>query len=258
MMIPRAVSQMGTGLFLMSRFLIAYLLVSIIYRRQIRSIKFKDISRGAILGFLVFLLYLFQSVSLSKASSFEEATLLSISIVLIPFLSVFIFKAKPSKVEVIATIVCIVGLCLLGSIPDVISLLSILLIALHIVFTAHFVKESNPVHLVVAQTAVGTICSMFVCNKDIPTGVDLISWGIVFYTAIIATTWGLLTQTRAQRVVSPVKIGLILTLQPCFIGLICMSFGLYQVSSVEVIGIGLILGGLVAICKGRGKNAQEV
>ncbi len=251
---PKAISQMGAGFFSMSRFLIAYLLVSIIYRADIKSIKFKDISRGMILGCLIFLLYFSQDISLSKGSPFEEAVFLSFSVVLIPFLSIPILKTSPPKREIVATFACIIGLCLLWTSFDIMGVASAILIALHIVLTANFVKKSSPVHLVVIQTATATLCSIFVYNKAILPGMGLISWVVVFYAALIVTAWGLLIQTRALIVASPVKVGLIFALQPCFVGLIWISLGLYQVSGRILIGIVLILGGLAVVWRDWGKN----
>jgi len=251
---PRAISQMGIGFFSMSRFLIAYLLVSIIYRADIRSIKFKDIARGITLGCLIFLLYLSQGIFLPKGSPLEEAVFLSFSVVLIPFLSIPILKVIPLKREIAAIVTCIIGLCLLWTGFDIVGIASAILIALHIVLTANFVKKSNPVHLVVVQTATATLCSIFVYNKAILPGMGLISWVVVFYAALFVTAWGLLIQTRAQIVASPVKVGLIFALQPCFVGLIWIFLGLYQPSGRELIGIALILAGLAVVWRDWGKN----
>lgn len=237
-----AIEQMGRGLFLTSTFMTAYLILSLIYRKSLQIIRFQDVKRGLLLGLFLFGIALC-AVSLKGSS---RITLFFFP-VLLPLLSMVVIKVKPKKREILATLIGVTGLALFGIVPGYVGAIGAVLIALYLILSALYIRDSRPEHLLTAQTALATVCSMVLAGAHMPSAIALSSWGVVLGCGIVGAGWGLSTLTRSLQTVSPIQAGLVLGMTPCILA-IWTSPGCPAIEPRIIIGmIFLAAGCLMAI-----------
>ena len=237
---PYSISQMGTGLFLMSRFMAAYLVISIIYRGHLKHISFHDISRGIILGCILFVFILIQARALQNGAVLNYTRLLVFSCAVIPVLTMVIMKQRPSIVEISAIILsCAGGICL-GMSLRLEGVAGLLLLALYVALTCSFVRKSRAEFLAAVQLAVATLCSLPLIGRDLVQGIDLQAWLILLFVSFAATAGAVVFLTKALSIIPAAKSGCILLTQVCVVELICIYSGMNPVDSRMTLGIVLI------------------
>ena len=92
------------------RFLIATAGLSLIFIKKIRAMDKHTFLRGVILGVVLALAYVAQTLGLKYTTPGRNAFLTSSYCVMCPFLIWFMFKKKPKLYNLIAAILCIVGI----------------------------------------------------------------------------------------------------------------------------------------------------
>lgn len=236
------------------RFLIGIILLSLVFFKKLKNIKKSTIIKGSIIGVFLYLAFALQTVGLVYTTPSKNAFLTAVNVVIVPFITFFIFKRKMDKFELIGALLAIIGIGVLSlklsggiNFGDFLSLLCAVAFAFHIFYTAQFVKNEDPVLLTVVQmaaaTVLGFIVVLFKGDTNFVSNFEGVS--AVLYLGVFSTTIAFLLQTVAQKYTTETKAAIILSTE-AFWGMVFSIIILSEVLTGKmVIGATLILAAII-------------
>jgi drug/metabolite transporter (DMT)-like permease len=209
---------------------------------------------AAVLGVFLFAGYQLQTWGLVWTSPSRSAFLTGLSVVMVPFISVALFKRPLVIPAVVGAAVAIFGLYLLtdagtskGTLRgDLLTVGCAVAFAFHIALTERYAVRHAPFPLVAAQLI---LCAVAFA-VSIPAGQLRVDWssgfvGAVVLTGLLATTLAIGLQTWAQARTSAVRAALIYALEPVFASGYAALTGGEILGARELTGGGLIIFGVV-------------
>lgn len=236
------------------RFLIGIILLSIVFFKKLKNIKKSTIIKGTIIGVFLYLAFALQTVGLVYTTPSKNAFITAVNVVIVPFIAFFIFKRKMDKFELFGALLAIIGIGVLSlklsvgvNFGDFLTLLCAVAFAFHIIYTAKFVKNEDPVLLTVVQMAAATVLGFIVVLFKGETNFVSNFEGVsaVLYLGIISTTIAFLLQTVAQKYTTETKAAIILSTE-AFWGMVFSIIILSEVLTGKmVIGATLILAAII-------------
>ncbi len=210
--------------------------------------------KGWVLGLFLFGSYLFQTLGLKYTTPSNAAFITSLSVILVPL--VLVAKGKKlSTLNIISFSIATVGLALLTinfanfklNLGDIIVLGTAICLAIQIVYTDQFVKDTSPIDLTIAQLLCTTILSLLVAvifesnnYAMIQTYSNAVFFALLL-TALFATIYAFFVQTFSQKSINPILIAIIFTFEPVFALLTSLWVGEETVTIIRVAGMTLIL-----------------
>lgn len=215
------------------RFVIATLLLGIIFFKRLKKAKFEDIKSGILVGLFLFGGFATQTVGLNYTTAGKQAFITATNVVMVPFIYWAISKKKPDNYEVFGAILCFVGIGILsldGSLTmgygDFLTLICAVFFALHISTVGHFAKNTDPFVLSVVQLGTAAILSIIAALIFEPRMVEIQSEAIIpiIYLAIFSTSLAFLIQTVAQKYTTSVHTAIILSLEAVFGSVLALIF----------------------------------
>lgn len=211
--------------FLFLRFVIASVLMGVIFFNRLRGISMETIGAGVVLGLLLTVAYISQTEGLQYTSASNSAMITGLYMVLIPFCMLIYPGRRPPLVSVLGIVVAIPGLCLLTqysltgvNVGDVITFITAMSCAWHIILTGEFTKRHPLVPLVIVQF----VCAALICGVVLLfrgggfSPVPPIGWFTLVITAIFATCFAFMVQAAAQRVIDSTRTGIIFAMEAVF------------------------------------------
>jgi drug/metabolite transporter (DMT)-like permease len=208
------------------RFAVATLAIGIFTVPKIKHVKASDLKGGMIIGLMLFLGFATQTIGIQYTTAGKSAFLTGTNVVMVPFISWFIYKKRPDVFAITAAVMCFIGVSLLTSgtklgamaAGDLWALSCALFFALHIITTGIFVKKINPALLTLIQFVTVTILAfiaayfiegpMYLPTVSAMTG--------VLYLGVFSTCVAFFIQTSAQKHTSDTHAAIILSLESLF------------------------------------------
>lgn len=208
------------------RFTVAAVVLALAFRTHWKRMDRSCWWRGAVMGAFLYAAYTVQNLGLMETTPGKNAFFTSVYCVIVPFLYWVVDRQRPDKFNVLAALLCIVGVGLVSwdgglsiGYGEWMTLLSGLLYACHIVATSKFAKGRDVFLLTVIQfgtTAVccwvGTLITGGFPAEELPAK----AWWVLIYLAVAATTLALLFQNIGQKYTSPSSAAVLLALEAPF------------------------------------------
>ena len=213
--------------FLTYRFLLATLVLIIIFWKKIRGINKTILRKGSLIGVFLFLGYTFQTVGIKYTSATKAGFITGLSVVLVPIISLFFMKEKVSRNSIIGAFLALIGLWFLNytnsfsfNFGDFLVLLCAFSFAMHITSVGLYSKKLDYVLLVIVQLATVSILSLFLAVIFERPALNLsysfnVWWGIMFM-GVFATAFAFYMQNRFQRYSTATKTAIIFSGEPIF------------------------------------------
>ena len=232
------------------RFLIAFVISLIFLQKKIFPIKIKEILYSLILSVLLFMVFITMTIGVKYTTATNASFLISLSVIFIPFFSWIFNKEKPKKSIFIVLIIALIGIMLLTldknlefHIGDILCLICSLLFSFHVLITERFVKNNNPITLGVLQFGGVAILSFLVQYPiekfTLPKNEKF--WISLMILSVFCTALAYIIQTVSQKKLSSTLIGLILSLEPIFSGILGYFILNEYLSPRQYIGAFLLL-----------------
>ncbi len=231
------------------RFTLGAILLGVIFHKHLRSVDFKAIVNGCLMGLFLFLGYSLQTIAIMYTTPGKNAFLTAVYCVIVPFLFWAVNKTRPDRYHLSAAVICITGIgfvCLRGDLTigfgDLLTLICGFFYAAHIVVTAKITQTKDPIQMTVIQFACAAVLSWIVAlsSEAFPTQITPGSlWGLL-YLGIFATTIALLLQVVAQKHTHPSAASIILSLEAVFGVAFSMLFYGEQLTPQLCLGFVLI------------------
>jgi drug/metabolite transporter (DMT)-like permease len=215
------------------RFLMAGAVMLIILWYTGRPV-FKHFKQGLWLGFLLFFLYVPQTIGLGITTAANSGFITGLFVAFVPFFLILVFKRKPTVMEILAVVISLLGLWILTgglrdiNTGDILTLAAAMTYALHLLFADKYMKaELDPYVLSCQQfLTVGLLGLISVILFDLPLSISSLSvGGIVIFLAVFPTLLAFVVQLLAQKITSPLKVSLIFALEPVFAGIFAWTLG---------------------------------
>lgn len=207
------------------RFIIATLLLCIVFWKKIKIITKKDIKAGFIVGIFLFGGFATQTVGLQYTTPGKQAFLTATYVVIVPFLSWVINQKRPDGYSIIAAFITLIGIGMLSlenslniGLGDSLTLLCAVLFAAQIVAISFFTSDIDPVVLTIIQLAV---CALFstavaVIFEPAPRGMGIQGIMSILYLGLFSTMLALIIQNVAQKYTTETHAAIILSLESLF------------------------------------------
>ena len=244
--------------FLTYRFLLASSVIFLIFRKKLKRITIQTVSKGFLLGLLLFIGYFGQTVGTQFTTATKTAFITGISVVLVPVFSFFWIREKIGFNSIIGVALAMAGLFLMNSNGklfhinkgDALVFLCAIGFALYIVAVHVYTKEYDYVQLVFIQLVtvflMSFLMSLLFEREALHFSYNLpVLWAIAV-TGIFATAFALYLQNRFQQYSSPTKIAIIFSSEPVFGALFSHlilgeTIGLFGVIGGIAIFIGMLI-----------------
>ncbi|MDF2888157.1 MAG: protein of unknown function transrane [Lacrimispora sp.] len=209
------------------RFTIAFAALAMVFWKRLKRVGKTDIICGLVLGFFLFISYFFQTYGLKYTTASKNAFITTLYVILVPFLHWFFNRKKPSKNNVGAAAIAVIGLGFVSlegdlrvNIGDFMTLICGVFFAFHIVFVDRYTENHDPIILTVMQMAVAAGLS-WVVAPVLEGGLDLSvidhSMAVsLLYLGIFSTMICFLLQNMGQKHLSPNTSSIILSFESVF------------------------------------------
>lgn len=256
-----------TPLYIISiRFIMAFTMMAIGFRKELMTLTRKDIKGGAIVGTVLFIAFATQLVALQYTAAGKQAFLAGTYVVMVPFISWWLHKKRPDTSSFVGAFICFMGIGLLTlneslsiGFGDSLTLFSSMFFAGHIISNGYFVDDIGPVKLTIVQF--GTVALLSTVSAFIfepfPTNVAANGIYAVIYLGVLCTGVAYFLQTIGQKYALSTHTAIILSLEAVF-GSVLALFILGEVFTFKmVLGCASILAAILIIeLKGSSKEEE--
>ena len=214
------------------RFFFSALIVGALFWKRVRPhLDASTLRCGAVLGILSGTAFVVQNIGLTDTTPGRNAFLTATYCVMVPFVNWAVARRRPGATSIVAAALGILGVGLLSlgddfsvglSWGDMLTLVSAVLYALHIVAVARFSASGHEVMTMtvtqLAMSAVVSLAAALALEGVIDFGVfaDLGIWGALFYLVILSSAVCMVVQNLGQAHVPPAPASLLLSLESVF------------------------------------------
>lgn len=253
-MIKSSLTTVEPFTFTALRFSLAFVVLSPIAWRRRARLGQQAIIAGAVAGMFLFVGFALQTVGLHYTTASKAGFITSLCVVAVPFLAWALLRQVPSPLASLGVVVATAGLALLsfkddwtlGS-GDVLMLVCAIAMAVQVVLVGKYAPHVDFVALATLQILMVAVASgaCALALERVPASLSVDAVMAIAFTGIAATALVNLVQCRAQAFTTPMRAGLIYSLQPVFAGLFAWWWAGETLTSRAVLGCALILLGML-------------
>jgi drug/metabolite transporter (DMT)-like permease len=245
--VKNAIQTLPVYNFLFIRFLLAFLLLTIIFHKKLKTIDKKTFAVASVIGAMLFLGYAFQTMGLKYTTASKSGFISGFSVVLVPILEAVFLKRKPSKSSILGIVLAFIGLILLTAnidlsinIGDFLTLLCAFAFGMQIVLIAKYASTLDTYLLATIQIGIVALLSGIITllleKPFVPTSFNV--WSAIVITGVFATAFAIVAQNTMQAYTTATHAALIFALEPVFAAIAAFLIG------GEVMSFRAILGGI--------------
>jgi drug/metabolite transporter (DMT)-like permease len=232
--------------FLAHRYAVAAAVMLVLFFRPVRRLRRKTLLQGLFLGALYGVAQILQTVGLAHTSASVSGFITGMYVVLTPICAVLLLKTSIAPAWWLGAGLATVGLAVMSlnglsvGFGELITLLSALLYALHIVGLGYWSSGRDAVGLAVVQVS---SCAVICVLGAAPGGITIISepgdWLAVLFMALISGAAAMIVQTWAQAHLAASRAAIIMCSEPVWAAGLAITF--YGEPLTLRIGIGGLL-----------------
>ena len=239
--------------FISLRFITAFIVLTLILNTRLKKINWRTFKIGSFLGLWLFFGFAFQIYGLQFTTASRSGFITGLSVIIVPVLSIFILKDKPTLSSWLGVLLALTGMYFLTgfteagfNIGDLLTFFCAVSIAMQIVFLSKYIIKEDPLVITWLQITtvmvLGTIVSFFEASSG---SISTNSIMVIVYTGIFATALAIFVQSRAQQFTTSTHAGLIFSLEPVFGAIFSFLILNERLSTMGMIGAALIFAGII-------------
>lgn len=240
--------------YLAVRFLLAALATALIFARQLRRLSARGWATGAVLGVVYGGAQILQSVGLTTISPAVSGFITGLYVVVTPLLAWLLLRNRVSGRAWLGAVVSLVGLGLLSlqgfamGYGEVLTTLSAIAFALHIVLLGHWSSQDEAIALSVVQLfACGLVCLAAAAPDGIELPKNGTGWLMLLYLALVCGAVAMLVQTWAQAHLAANRAAIVMSMEPVFATLWSVLFLIEPLTWRLLAGGALMLAGMLIV-----------
>lgn len=264
-------SGFGANSIMVGRFLIATIILGIVYSKRLKNINKQILIYGVITGVFLFLGFYFQTLGNVYTTPSKNGFITQLNIVFVPFLYLVFFRKKVDVYNLIAVAIALVGMFVLSytkggfsavNIGDIYTFICAIMIAFHVVTASYFQKkyDFDPALFVLINIVTSLVFSVLLMSlfEELPTVAIIAYWPLLFL-GVLNTALGFLVQSFVLKISLPTRVSLIVTLESIFAVIASVIILKEDITKLIIIGGSLIiLGVVVNELKPFNKNRKKV
>ena len=215
------------------RFILGTVLLGsyLLYRRKPWFTNFKP---GALLGVLLWLCYVPQTVGLQFTTASNSGFITGLFVAFVPMLAFALFRELPAPSKMGAVLISLIGLWLLTgglaeiNVGDLLTLITALAFAAYILLADRYTKANLDPYILTFQQflTVAGLSVMVALIFGFPfTVTSAGTVGVIVFLTLFPTLSAFVIQMVAQKFTAPVKVSLILAAEPIFAALFAWTVG---------------------------------
>lgn len=249
LIVKHSMDVMGPHVLLGIRFLVASIILCLIFHKRLKALNKDYFIKGGIIGVLLFTAYSLQTIGITGTTPGKNAFLTTIYVVLVPFFYWIVDKQKPDIFNYAAALITIVGIGLVSldgnmtiQYGDAFTLAGGVFYAAHMVAVAKISKDKDPILITIVQFFYCTILSWAIAFlfEDMPRAFNMETIYGLFYLSVFCTAVALLLQNIGQKYTNPAPASIIMTLESVFGVIFSIIFYHEQITVKLFIGFLLI------------------
>lgn len=255
-LIKDTVASVNENLIVFSRSILAFIAIFIFQFYKDRKSLFEKsgIIYGSILGVLLALTYTSQTIGLKYTSTGHSAFITSSAVIGVPFILFVFYKFKLLKIDILSVAIVFIGLFLLTydfeteiNKGDLITIITALSCAFHIVISGRSVKKANTLTIVTYQFFAASVVSFIAWSfsGDMHLNFSMKAGFSLLYLGLIGTLFCYFVSVWVQKYVTSLKVAIVFSLEPVFAAIFGFFFLHEILNPKELIGAALILGGVI-------------
>lgn len=256
-----AMSEFTASLTLVYRFLISTVVSAlIIYFRgkPIKNLK-TELKQSAVAGFLLGTMLLFQAYGLESTSATKNSFITSFYIFFVPLLAFFFLRKKIFLYNIAFVFLALFGCYMLFDMQlssiqkgDFWTLVCSVLAAIHILYIGYASKQTHDAFVFNALQGFFALLTVSVSLFFEPQKVYLTSnsevWLGVLFLALFSSSIAFYLHVKSQKIISDSTISMLCLLESPFAAFFSFLFLSEKLSSIQLLGTGLILGASLGQC----------
>lgn len=202
------------------RFFIGAIILGIVFYRKLTEIRRPIMIKGILLGTILYIAFALQTIGLQYTTPSKNAFITAVNVVIVPLISLLLYKKRLDRFEIIGAVLAISGIGMMSlqmsgaiNFGDLLTLLCAFAFAFHIVYTAKFVQDEDPILLTFIQLTTAAFIGFFIVmlRGEIRMNVEVQALLPLLYLGVFSTTIAYLLQTSAQKFLSETKAAIILS-----------------------------------------------
>ena len=243
-----AIERQSVNSFLATRFVVAVVVMIALRPSVLQKFNKEMILKGSLAGFFLGTGYIFQTLGLARTGAAITGFVTGLYVVLTPLIAAVFLKEKIKAFTWFCVVLATIGLALLSlrgwsvGIGEALVFVSAIAFAAHIVTLSKWSLGFDAYALTIVQLS---ICALLTGVISIGQGyekpTDSGVWGVVIFTAVIATAVAFIVQTWSQAHMSSTKVAVILTMEVVFAALFAVAFGGESLTLQVSIGGAMVL-----------------
>jgi len=236
------------------RFLGAFCLLALLFRRQFAASNRDLVIRAFGLSIVLFLVFITMTFGVRLTTASKAGFLTCLPVIFVPIFALFFFKRKPERRLLIGIGIAVIGIGLLTlksdfsiNAGDVLCLLCSLFYGLYIILLESFTATSEPIALSIIQMGlVGTYAMFMSYTTEQPhLPHQMITWLSILILTVFCTAVAFVIQTIAQKHAPSEDAAIINTLEPLLSVAFAFSI-LHEILNIqEISGAALLLAGVL-------------
>lgn len=246
-----AMQSMGPFLLMGFRFLIAFIVIGLLFRKHIASVTKRELWRCAVIGFCFFLAIAFELIGLKTTTATVTSFLEGTVVVIVPLMTCLLERKLPDRMTVIPALIALVGIAFLTLKGDRVSFTSGELLVLFggfwyssvVIVTDKAAKNDDPLNIAVYQLlfiALFSFIAAFIF-EDIRMPSNTREWGSILALALLCSGVGFTLQPLGQKYTTPERAGLLAAANPLSASLLGIIFLGEKLTPAITAGATLIL-----------------
>jgi len=253
-LIKDVIGRMPVADFLAVRFVIAALVMMVLFARPVCRMSRQQVMRGLLLGVIYGVGQLLQTWGLARIAPSVSGFVTGMYVVFTPILALLLLRQRMSGVVWLAVLLSTAGLALLslnGVSVDLgvwLTLASAALYALHIVGLGQWSRQGEAFGMSAVQmVAIALVCLLATLPHGPMLPPDHSAWFAVLYMALVAGAGAMLMQTWAQSHLPATRAAIVMTTEPVFAAAFAVALGSDVLSWRMLLGGGLILAAMYLV-----------
>lgn len=239
------------------RFIIAGVLMWLIFHKRMRSMRKNEFKAGIIIGVFLFGGFALQTIGLLYVSPGKSGFIAGMTVIIVPFLYWAVAKKKPDGTSLVGATMALVGFAVMSlqldtgiAFGDIITFASTVMFSAHLVAIAVYAPQSDPLVISVIQllfTGMLSMFSAFIFEPAPAQAIPLGAWAAILYGAVFASIYAFGMQNVAQRHTAPSHAALALSTESVFALVFSVAFGFELLTLRMFVGAVLILAGVLTV-----------
>lgn len=246
-----AMRSMGPFLLMGCRNLIAFVLIGLLFHKQLAKVTRRELFHSALLGFALFLSMAFELKGLQTTSSTVTAFLEGTVVVMVPIIACVLARKFPDKMTVVSSLIALAGvgfLTLKGdrigfSIGELLVLGGAFWYSTSVIITDHAAKNDDPMHIAIYQLLFISLFGFIgaLIFEEIRMPHSSTEWGAILALAVICSSVGFTIQPLGQKYTTPERAGLLTVANPLAAAALGIIFLHEKMTPGIIIGAILII-----------------